>query len=302
MEELNSIPELAALKRREEPAENAASKALDGLEIALTINDMIRSEGDPDDVDNLCEHENSRENFDKLIGALKEHQLPPTVAFVVGQTLDPQLAREWVVGGNQLGSLTYSLVRPNQATADEFITDIARNEQTIGPYQPMAPSQPRYFRFPRLKVSLDGEVRATINNYLRDNHYTVAMATIEARDAQFNRIYCSALSRNDASCVQLVKAYFKSLLLDTTLQARESAKQLSGHDVKHILVVKADQFTCDSLTETLGWYKSLGARFISLEEALRDPFYSMIDEQGKPVASGFSRALRHAQSENVKRK
>lgn len=302
MEELNSIPELAALKRREEPVESSAGKPLDGLEIALTINDMIRGEGDPDDVDNLCEHENSRENFDKLVGALREHQLPPTVAFVVGQTLDPQIARDWVASGNQLGSLTYSLVRPNRSTADEFITDIARNDQTIGPYQPTAPARRRYFRFPRLKVSLDAHARATINDYLRDNHYMVAMATIEARDAQFNRIYCSAVSRNDASCIQLVKAYFRSLLLDTSLQARESARQLSGRDVKHILVVKADQFTCDSLAETLGWYKSLGARFISLEEALRDPFYSMIDEQGKPVASGFSRALRHAQSEDLKRK
>lgn len=303
MEDLNSIPELAALKRREnEPTEDRNSKPLDGLEIALTINDMIRGEGDPDDVDNWCEHENTRENFDKLLGALKQHQLPPTVAFVVGQTLDPQLARDWVASGNQLGSLTYSLRKPNRSTADQFIDDIARNEQTIGSYQPATPAQPRYFRFPRLKVSLDGETRATISNYLRDNHYTVALATIEARDAQFNRIYCSALSRNDASCVHLVKAYFKSLLLETSLQARESARQLSGREVKHILVVKADQFTCDHLAETIAWYKSLGARFIPLEEALRDPFYSMIDEQGKPVASGFSRALRRAQSESGKRK
>jgi hypothetical protein len=193
-------------------------------------------------------------------------------------------------------------MKPNKSTADEFISDIARNEQAIGSYQPTALALPRYFRFPRLRVSLDEQARARISTYLRDNNYTVALATIEARDAQFNPIYCSALSRNDESCVHLVKAYFKSLLLDTSLQARESARQLSGRDVKHILVVKADQFTCDSLAETLGWYKSLGARFISLKEALRDPFYSMIDEQGKPVASGFSRALRHAQSENVKRK
>lgn len=302
MEELNRIPELAALKRREEPTENAASKPLDGLEIALTINDMIRSEGDPDDVDNWCEHENSRENFDKLLGALKQHQLPPTVAFVTGQTLDPQLARDWVASGNKLGSLTYSLMKPNKSTADEFISDIARNDQAIGSYQPTVPAQPRYFRFPRLKVSLDAQARATTNNYLRDNHYTVAMATIAARDAQFNPIYCSALSRNDESCVHLVKAYFKSLLLDTSLQARESARQLSGRDVKHILVVKADQFTCDHLAETLAWYKSLGARFISLEEALRDPFYSMLDQEGKPLASGFSRALRHARSESGKTK
>lgn len=305
MEDLKNIPELAALKGRDsEAAEGANGRPLEGLEIALTINGMIRSQPGPDDIDNWCEHQDSGENFEKMLAALKQHQLPPTVAFAAGATLDPKHAQAWVASGNRLGSLNYSLKKSNKSTADDFIADLARNEQAISPYlsATSTAAPPRYFRFPRLKLSFDADARARIDQYLRDNHYTVVPVTIDARDEQFNWIYCSALSRQDDSCVQLLKAYFRSLLLDTTLKARKSADEMAGHPVKQILYVKANQFTCDVLAEMLAWYKSLGARFIPLDEALRDPFYTMIDGEGKPVSAGFSRALKHAQSESGQKK
>ena len=304
LEDLNNIPELAALKARnkEKPEEPSSGRPLDGLEIALTLNDLVRSSGDPNDVDNWCEHEDSRENFDRLVAALKQQGLPPTVVVAIGQGLDLQLAQAWVASGNRLGVLTYSHKKPNKSTADEFIEDIARNEQTVSPFKQNAEGQPKYFRFPRMKVSLDAETRSRIDQYLRDNGYTVAPATIDAHDETFNWIYCSAMSRKDEDCVNLLKVYFKSLLLDTTLKARQSARELAGHDVKHVLVVKADQFTCDFLGEIIAWYKSMGARFIALDEALRDPFYKMVDGEGKPVAAGLTRKIKHEQSETGSKK
>jgi Polysaccharide deacetylase len=304
MEDLNGIPELAALKARnkEQPEERASGRALDGLEIALTLNDQVRTAGDPDDVDNWCEHEDSRENFERLVAALKAQQMPPVVDFAIGQRLDPQLAAAWVAQGNRLGVLTYSQKKPNKSSADEFIADIGRNGQAVAPYQPKQPGQPKYFRFPRMKVSLDPAVRTRVDQYLRDNGYTVAPATIDARDDIFNPVYCSAMARKDDACVNLLKVYFKSLLLDTALKAREAARQLAGHDVKHILVFKADQFTCDVLGEILAWMKTMGVRFITLDDALGDPFYKMVDEEGKPVASGLTRAIKHAQSESGQKK
>ena len=175
--------------------------------------------------------------------------------------------------GNRLGVLTYSHKKPNKSTADEFIDDIARNEQTVSPFKQTAQGQPKYFRFPRMKVSLDTEARAKIDRYLRDNGYTIAPATIDAHDETFNWIYCSAMSRKDEDCVNLLKVYFKSLLLDTTLKARESARQLAGHDVKHILVVKADQLTCDFLGEMIAWNVSWmndeGCSHVTPEERYR---------------------------------
>ena len=298
MEDLDNIPELAALKARDkERPEDAQGKPLEGLEIALTINDQVRSSGDPDDLDNWCEHEDSRENFDRLVAALKQHQMPPTVDFAIGQNLDPQLAQAWVAGGNLLGSMTYSRKKPNKTGVDEFVNDLARNDQTLAAYWKPDAKSPKYFRFPKFKVSMAPQDQARIEKYLSDNGYTVVPATVDAHDEKFSWIYCAATARGDAACSNLVKAYFRSLLLDTTLKARESARQIAGREVKHVLVFRANQFTCDNLAELLAWYKSLGARFIPLADALADPFYKMVDEEGMSAGLKVFRKVKTSQAQ-----
>jgi len=299
MEDLDNIPELAALRARDKgkPGETASGHPLEGLELALTINDQVRPSGDPDDVDNWCEHEDSRENFDRLVAALREHQMPPTVDFAIGQNLDPKLAAAWVASGNLLGSMTYSRMKPNKASAEEFIKDLARNDQALAAYWQTATRSPKYFRYPKFKISLASPDHAKIEKYLSDSGYTVVPATIDAHDEKFSWIYCAASARNDAACSNLVKAYFKSLLLDTTLKARESARQIAGREVKHVLVFRANQFTCDNLAELLAWYKSLGARFIPLSEALADPFYKAVDEDGLSAGLKVFRKVKTSQAE-----
>jgi len=72
-EDLKRIPEIATLLKPRARAEGEEEeKPLKGLEVALTINGMIRSQSNfDDDIDNSCESENTRENFEKLLTALK---------------------------------------------------------------------------------------------------------------------------------------------------------------------------------------------------------------------------------------
>ena len=297
MEDLKSIPELSALKAREKEDAPSGSLPLEGFEVAFTLNDMVRGEGLSDvERDDWCDKENSRANFDKLVAALKQNGLPSTVDFAIGQTLDSQLANAWVAAGNVLGSMTFSRKKPNKTSADDFISDLARNDQALASYWKIAPPSPtKYFRFPKFKLNSDAQDRAKIEKYLAGAGYTIVPATIDAHDEKFSWIYCAAVGRGDTSCLNLIKAYFKSLLLDTTSKARESARQIAGREVKHILVFKANQFTCDNLAELLGWYKSLGAKFIPLADALADPFYKMVDEEGRPAGIKVIRTVKTAQ-------
>jgi peptidoglycan/xylan/chitin deacetylase (PgdA/CDA1 family) len=297
LEGLNRIPELAALRARDKEEPSAGRSSLQGLEVAFTLDDMVRSEGATSDVetDDLCERENSRENFDKLLAALKQNAMPPTVDFAVGQGMDPKFAADWVAAGNLLGSMTFSRKKPNKTGSDEFIADLARNDQVLSPFWKSDSKTVKYFRYPKLKLSLESSDRAKIDRYLADNGYVLAPATIDAHDEKFSWVYCAALERSDSTCINLIKAYFQSLLLDTTAKARESARQIAGREVKHILVFKANQFTCDHLGEILGWYKGLGVKFIPLAEAMADPFYKMVDEEGRPAGIKVIRKVKTAQ-------
>jgi len=278
-EELNTIPEVAAaaIKARHKKAEEQ-EESLKGMEIALTINRMVRSTADPDrDQDDWCYTENTRDNFEKLLNALKNNNIPPTVDFLSGDSLDQGLQEEWLRSGNLIGSLTYKGRSPKKGTAQEFIDTFMQIEQELGPLWKKFPRKEKYFRYPSLKLGVDTERPRAIRQFLKQNGFVEVPATIDSRDDDFSQRYCAALARGDKVCANFIVATFKSSLLDRTQKARVIARKIGGHDVKQILLIQANQLTSDLLDELLGWYKALGIKFISVDEALRDPFYAVDD-------------------------
>jgi hypothetical protein len=281
MEELNGFPVMAAVLKSRNRENETTSRPLEGMEIALTINGMVRSQGEPENgEDNWCEAENNPENFDKIVSALKQNRMPPVVAFVAGNHLDHALAEKWTASENILGNMTYSRKKARKRAAQDYIDDIDRNAALIAGYG-QSKGRHDYFRFPSLKPNRDPQTREQVRAYLKKHNYLEVSATIDAQDNRFSQLSCAAAARGDQTCVNLIKAHFKTLLLDKTVKARRAAKKMADRDVKHILMVGATQFICDNLSELLAWYHSLGVRFITLEEALRDPFHTTLDEKGR---------------------
>lgn len=295
-EELNTIPEVAAgasIRTRGKRSDDAEG-SIEGMEIAFTINRMVRTKIEPDrDQDDWCYTENTTENFRKLVNALKENGIPPTVDFVAGEFLDQPLQEEWLRSGNLIGSLTYAGRSVKKRTAQEFISDWGKNEEALAPLWSKFERKQKYFRFPGLKLGIDDQRPREIRAFMKQNGYVEVPATIDSRDDSFSQPYCAALARGDKVCANFITATFKSLLLDRTIKARAAAGKIAGRDMKQILMIQANQLTCDLLDDLLRWYKAMGVRFISLDEALRDPFYASEDVTNK--ANQIIRETRRAQ-------
>jgi peptidoglycan/xylan/chitin deacetylase (PgdA/CDA1 family) len=301
LDDISTIAEMANLlnARGNEPNPD---RAFDGMEIALTINGMISSSADPDsNQDDLCYTENNPENLKKLIDALKKNQMPPTVDFIVGRYMDPALLQEWLQSGNLIGNMTYGSLKATHWSALDFIADIERGEQALAPLLEKFPQKQKYFRYPRMKPSQENQPRAQIKAHLDRLGLREVPVTIDAKDYKFNQIYCAALARADTSCANYIKEEFKRLLRDTTLRAQAIARKLAGYDPKHILMVEADQFTCDNLDEILRWYKLQGARFIALDEALRDQIYTKLGKDGEVLATAIYKRVKHEQRGSIER-
>ena len=281
-DELNAIPEVpeASLKGRSRSPDDEAG-ALSGMEIALTINRMFRSTADPDrDQDDWCYTENTRQNFEKLLNAIKGNEIPPTVDFLAGESIDLAIQEEWLRSGNLIGSMTYKGRSSKRDDAKEFIETLSRNEQELSPLWSKFNRQQKYFRYPSLKLG-DARRPREIADYLKQKGFVEVPATIDARADHFSQPYCAALTRGDQVCANFIGATFKSILLDKTQKARDAARRIAGREVKHILLIQANQLTADMLDELLRWYKALGVRFISIDEALKDPFYATEDVTSK---------------------
>ena len=294
-----SIPEIAhfqkaASKAPESPVSDG--RPLEGMELALTLNGTIASHMDPQaDEDDLCYTENTPENFHKLLDALRRTEMPPTVAFVIGRYLDAELQQEWLASGNLLGNMTFNARAAAKGSPEKFIADIERLEAAMSPLWGRFAPVRKYFRYPELKTPRDTESRVQILGYLQKAGYIVVPATIYAHDDKFNIAYCVSVARNERSCANLTKAYFNSILLDTALKARTAARNLTGADSKQILMLWADQLTCDNLEEIIKSFKRMGARFIALDEALRDPIYTTPGEDGDCVAMSVIRTVKSQQ-------
>ncbi|HKG23354.1 MAG TPA: polysaccharide deacetylase family protein [Blastocatellia bacterium] len=286
LDRLDSIPMLSAvLKSRAKNDAESQNRPFEGMEIALTINNMIRGKPDPEaEIDSWCEFENTPANFDKIVSALKANGMPPTVSFVSGRLADAAVLHKWVESGNLVGNMTYSRKKARKRTSQELINDIARNGQFLEKLLPRDGGKELYFRFPAIKASRDHQTREEVKAFLSRRGYLVSPATIDAYSRDFNELYCQAQARGDQQCANLTKAHFKSLLLESTTKARALAKREAGHDVKQILLIEANQFLCDNLADIIAWYRSLGARFIPLKDALKDPFYERSDDKGRSAA------------------
>jgi peptidoglycan/xylan/chitin deacetylase (PgdA/CDA1 family) len=272
VEELNGIPALAGLRRSRNKPDQENQRPFEGMELALTINEMVTSRVDDQNVDDLCYAQDTRENFDKLMKALGENNMPPTVNFIEGLWLDPPLQTEWLKSGNLLGNLTYDRRKAKKSHEQEFVDNIARNDQLLASLWKAFPPRKKFFRYPHVKAADDRD-RELTSAYLKQNGYVEVPVTIESPEEVFGQMYCGALAKGNIECANLIKANFFSLLLDAASKARSEARERAGHEIKHILSVRASQLTCDTLAEMLVWFKGLGARFISLDEALGDPYY-----------------------------
>jgi hypothetical protein len=278
-EELNTIPEIAAATTRARGKHADESEdSVEGMEIALTINRMVRTKVEPDlDQDDWCYTENTPENFQRILSALRDNGIPPTVDFLAGESLDQTNQEEWLRSGNLIGSMTYAGRSLKKGTAQDFIDTLTRNEQALAPLWSKIQRKQKYFRYPALKLGVDEKRPREIRAFLTQNGYIEVPATIDSRDDYFSQPYCAALARGDKVCANFIAATFKSFMLDKTRKARAAARKIAGRDVKQILMIQANQLTSDLLDELLRWYKAMGVRFISVDDALHDPFYATDD-------------------------
>ncbi|MGH9764736.1 MAG: hypothetical protein ACREDR_31365, partial [Blastocatellia bacterium] len=105
---VKSIPELSGIRMENDEAVAPSGSSLEGLQVALTITGSLRSVADPNaDADDVCYAQNTLANLNKLIQALKDNGLPPTVDFINGRDFDPKVAQVWLESGNLVGNMSY---------------------------------------------------------------------------------------------------------------------------------------------------------------------------------------------------
>jgi len=231
---------------------------------------------------------NGREIIDmtqKLLGTLRARNIP-AVGFVnerklykFGEVDDRIKALSlWLDSGFELGNHTYSHMSLNQAGLKNWEEDTVRGETVTSLLLAQHNMKLRYFRHPYLDTGRDLQTRRDAEQFLTQRGYRIAPITIDAWDWMYAGVYEDARRRGDSALEQqLVTSYlsYTSQVLD---YYEKFSRDLLGYEPKQVILLHGNWLEADHIGELIDLLQKRGYQFVTLQDALSDPAYSMADE------------------------
>lgn len=245
-----------------------------GPSIAITVDDLPAHGPLPPGVDRM-------KVAGQMIGTLISQHVPAT-GFVNGSfgaddPDSPLVLMAWKAARLPLGNHTFSHPHLNEVGARAFLADLDKNEQFVT-------GQQRRFRYPFLEEGRNPAVRNAVRTGLANRGYRIAAVTLSFDDYAYNAPYVRCLALGDAKAVAALEArYLESARVDAE-RARTITKATLGRDVPHVLLLHIGAFTSHMLPRLIDLYRGMGFRFVTLDEAQKDPFYAAVDPK-KPGPS-----------------
>lgn len=248
--------------------------------VAITIDDLPYSGLGP----RVSDVKQAHQDIAKILATLKAHNVP-VVGFVneIYLNVDGQrdmrvaLLKQWLDGGVELGNHTYSHVNINQVPESQAEDEVIKGEVVTQQLMKEHKEQERYFRHPFLRTGATLEQKHQFEAFLKSRGYTVAPVTIENLDWAFDAARHEALKEGDQEAAQK--------LLDGYLQQTESSiayyekltNALFGHNIPYIMLMHSNQLNALMLDKVLSIFEEHGYKFVTVEEALKDPTYQTPD-------------------------
>src|SRR5215468_4545328 len=230
----------------------------------------------------------------KLLTTLRDQQIP-VVGFVNEKKLYKpgevderiQALRMWLDYGFELGNHTFSHMSLNQRGLKDWQDDVIQGESVTRMLLAERKMKLRYFRHPYLDTGRDLETRRKAEEFLIQRGYRIAPITLDGWDWAFAGIYEDAKKRNDTEMQQnIVKDYLAHHDATFAFSEQQSVKVV-GYEPKQILLLHASNLEADHIGELLDLLRKRGYRFITLQDALSDPVYSLPDTYVGEEGSGW---------------
>jgi len=184
------------------------------------------------------------------------------------------LLRAWLRAGFELGNHTFSHLSLNQVPLDAFETDLLQGEAVTRPLMQREGKTLRWFRHPFLHQGTTPEARAAFRDFLTAHGYVVAPVTVNSPEWVFAAAYARAQAQGDEDAARRIGAAYVPYMQTVFAQAEQLALDLFGRPIAHVLVLHANSLNADHFDALADMLRQRGYRFVTLDDALRDPTYA----------------------------
>ena len=253
----------------------AQAAAQTARQVAVTFDDLPAPQGELEDM---------RRITTRLLESVKRHGVP-AVGFVNERKLyrrgemdaRTDLLRAWLDAGLELGNHTFSHINLQRAPLEEYKDDVLRGETVTRMLLAERGMKLRYFRHPFLFTGTTPEYKQGLAEFLNARGYTVAPVTIDNGDYIFADVYFKAKKRGDAETAKRVADAYVPYMESVFEHFERLSTETFGREVKHVLLLHANEINADRFDELAAMLKRRGYTFITLEEALKDKAYAEPD-------------------------
>lgn len=218
----------------------------------------------------------------KLLAGIKKHQIPTvgfvneSLLYVPGET-DARVVilKSWVDAGVELGNHTFSHLGFKNASLKDYEDDFIRGEAVTKML--MKPHQVRYFRHPFLQMGATPDTEKAFESFIAERGYRTAPVTIDSMDWMFLAAYAKARGQNDREMMKRVSDEYLKFVGLKFDSCETISGELFGRGIRHILLLHANELNADNFDALVKVINDKGYRFITLDEALKDPVYRFPD-------------------------
>ncbi|HYS55481.1 MAG TPA: polysaccharide deacetylase family protein [Thermoanaerobaculia bacterium] len=214
----------------------------------------------------------------RLLSALQRHHAPALGLVNTAKRCHLESVLDaWLDAGQDLGNHTYSHRDLNSTPVAEYEQDIIRGESPLREILAAHGKALRYFRYPMLHTGTSRQARDTVARFLRERNYVDAVVTLDNHDFVFANAYARALDRHDAALARRIAGAYIPYMESTLTFLEKRTREVVGRPIAHILLLHMNALNADTLDDLLRMFERRGYRFITVEEALRDPAYALPD-------------------------
>jgi peptidoglycan/xylan/chitin deacetylase (PgdA/CDA1 family) len=212
---------------------------------------------------------------DALMAAFAEHHVDGVYSFsctrpVVDSGVLPDVLDAWCAAGHHVGNHTHSHCALNWCSAERYERDIEVSERVLEPWIARAPS--RYFRF---AFDMWGDRRDKTDRLLfklARSGYRQAPISMWFSDTMFMFPHMRAIAHGDREVASRIESQFVESWMAQLESQAEGARAAMGREVTHIALVHGVPLAATTMARILGRMRDAGVSFVSLDEAMRDPF------------------------------
>lgn len=249
------------------------SISLCGQQLAVTIDDA------PFGFSVGMTEEQKVESFKDILKTLKKYKAKATFFVTTGNLTDgTKMCLDLAVAaGHQLGNHTHNHLDLNQVKAHVYIQDIDSCNQIANKWL----NSP-YFRYSKLHRGDTREKRDSVYQFLEEKGHVIAPVTIDNNEWVYNRGYTLAMRVNDTEKMNELGKDYIDHMKSATARYQKLSNQLTGRDIPQILLIHANAINAKYLNELLGWHKKEGWEFVTLDDAMNDPFYKLEEDYVGP--------------------